>query len=81
MLPDLEKAPSIPFYVAHIWRWFEKLNQKRQVTYLMDGKPFLHPIPYTEIRHFFDLYDEKPHPHELDFLSKIDEAYVQVMSK
>lgn len=81
LLPDLEQAPCIPFCIAHVWRWFEKLNDKRQITYLMDGKPYLHPIPYTEIKSFFDLHDEKAHPVEIEFLAKIDTAYIQVMHK
>lgn len=81
MLPDLAAPPVIPFAIAHVWRWFEKLNEKRSVTYLMDGKPYLHPIPYTEIKSFFDLHNETAHPVEIEILSMIDTVYVQVMHK
>lgn len=74
---QLRNPPVVPFEIAHIWEWFEKLNVKRVSSVGVSGA-IPHHIQYAESWAFFDLYQIKPHARELEWLEKIDRLYLKL---
>ncbi len=72
---ELEDEPQLDEMFQESWYWFLSLNSKRQV-----GQG-VNPIPYSEIKAYFDLMQYQPMQYELDLIDLFDNIAVTEYSK
>ena len=69
---ELENLPEIPLCFQYVFNWFLQLSERRQNS----GFSF-QPIPYSEIKAFFDLRQEMPQQWEFDLILAFDCIFLQ----
>ena len=61
------EGPGFPERLAYLWRWFEELEQSREM-----GPHGLQPLTYVQIDAWARLTDRQPEPHETRLLMTLD---------
>jgi hypothetical protein len=69
-------GPALPDAGVRAWCWFQDLSRRRGYQIGMAAVP--QPIPFSEVRSYFDLTGEKIDPWQRRLLTDLDDLYLSI---
>lgn len=72
--PEGLDGPRIPRAVWHVWEWFLELDRARPSGGMDPGR-----ITFSEIKAWSELTGNKPRPHEIAMIRRLDDLRLKSM--
>lgn len=70
-------CPALPEAGIRLWAWFQDLSRRRGQQVGMAAVP--QPIPFSEVRSYFEITGEKIDPWQRRLLTDLDDLYLSII--